>query len=37
MRDWRNPEIEWDDGNEEHIIRHDVYPDAEFASSLYGS
>ncbi len=27
MRDWRNPNFEWDDGNEDHIVRHDVYPD----------
>ena len=27
MRDWRNPEFEWDDRNEDHILRHDLYPD----------
>ncbi|MGI8689889.1 MAG: BrnT family toxin [Thermomicrobiales bacterium] len=27
MPDWSQPEFEWDDGNEGHlIVRHDVYP-----------
>jgi len=31
MPNWRLPEFEWDDGNEQHLIgRHSVYPeDAE--------
>ena len=27
MRDWRNSDFEWDDGNVDHILRHDVYPE----------
>ena len=27
MRDWRNPDFDWDDANEEHILRHDIYPE----------
>ena len=27
MHDWRRPQFEWDEGNEEHILRHDVYPE----------
>lgn len=27
MRDWTRPEFDWDEANEEHILRHDVYPE----------
>ena len=27
IRDWARPEFEWDEANEEHILRHDVYPE----------
>jgi uncharacterized DUF497 family protein len=27
MHDWRRPRFEWDEANEEHILRHDVYPE----------
>jgi uncharacterized DUF497 family protein len=27
MRDWSRAETEWDDDNEEHILRHGVYPE----------
>jgi len=27
LRDWRNPEFEWDDGNVDHILRYDIYPE----------
>jgi uncharacterized protein len=27
MVGWSRPEFDWDEANEEHIERHDVYPD----------
>lgn len=27
MHDWRRLEFEWDEGNEDHILRHNVYPE----------
>lgn len=27
MPNWRNPEFDWDEGNEEHILRHEVDPE----------
>jgi uncharacterized DUF497 family protein len=27
MRDWSSPEFDWDDANEDHVLRHDVYPE----------
>ena len=27
MPDWSRPEFEWDEANEDHVLRHDVYPE----------
>jgi uncharacterized DUF497 family protein len=33
MPDWSRPEFDWDDANEDHVLRHDVYP--EEAEQVY--
>ena len=27
MPNWSRPEFDWDEANEDHILRHDVYPE----------
>lgn len=27
MPDWSRPEFDWDEANEEHVLRHDFYPE----------